>query len=134
MYVIYSIPDNMAESTEKLRATLHELERRRREILRRLWGRDELAVGTVSWVERSCGRAGCHCAEGQRHRQLQFLSKAGNGRRRCQIIRKADHGRLLRASARYKAIRAYARDLKAIQDEEAEILMALMEARQITYG
>jgi len=123
----------MAESTEKLRTALRELEQRRRKILRRLLRRAELAVGTVSWVERTCGRAGCHCADGPGHRQLQFLSRDRQGRRRCQIVRKADQKRLLRASAIYAAFREDVRGLKAIQNEEEAILVALKEARQISY-
>jgi hypothetical protein len=123
----------MAESTEKLRAELREIEQRRRKILRHLMSKEELAVGSVSWVDRTCGRPNCHCAEGGGHRTLQFLWKDESGRRRCQLVRKADHQRLLRASARYADYRESMKELKAIEDEERTILVALKRARQISY-
>ena len=123
----------MALSTEKLREDLQALEKRRRRILRRLMGTEEMAVGTVSWVRRRCGRTGCHCARGGGHRQMQFLFKDASGRRRCKLIRKADQGRLAQASKRYADFRAGLRELKAIEKREARILVALREARGLTY-
>lgn len=127
------ILDLMSTSIQESRARLRELEQRRRGILRRLLGEQELAVGTVSWVHRTCGKPGCHCARGQGHRQMQFLFKDETGRRRCRLIRKADHVRLTKASARYHAFREGLRELKAIGKEEATILVALKKARQLIY-
>ena len=94
---------------------------------------DELAVGTVSWVERKCGRSGCHCAEGPGHRQLQFLFTDAEGTRRCKLVRKADEERLLEANERYRALRKDLRELLAIQKREHAILMALTRTRGLSY-
>jgi len=127
------IPEPMSTSIQKLQARLRELEKNRRRVLRRLVDETELAVGTVSWVDRSCGKPGCHCARGGRHRQMQFLFKDAKGQRRCRLVRKADHKRMTQASARYHAFRDGQRELKAIEREESEILVALRRARQLTY-
>jgi hypothetical protein len=127
------IPDIMSKSIQKLQARVRDLEQDRRRILRRLLSEDELAVGTVSWVDRTCGKPGCHCARGEGHRQMQFLFKDAKGRRRCRLVRKADHKRMTQASTRYHTFRDGLRELKTIEKEEATILVALREARQLTY-
>lgn len=123
----------MGLSSTKLRRELRALEARRRTLLGRLTGTSELAVGTVSWVDRKCGRAGCHCARGEGHRQMQFLFADADGVRRCKLVRKADHVRLEDANQRYRAFREDLRQLAAIQKREHEILMALMEGRGLRY-
>ena len=123
----------MTPSSTKLRSQLRALDTRRRALLRRTIRSDELAVGTVSWVERKCGRAGCHCAEGSGHRQLQFLFADAGGTRRCKLIRKADEERLLQANEHYRAVRDDLRELVAIQKREHALLMALTRTRGLNY-
>lgn len=123
----------MSLSTSKLRRQLRALHKRRLAVLRRLLGTQELAVGTVSWVDRQCGRPGCHCAQGPGHRQMQFLFADAQGRRRCKLVRKADEPRLVRAGQRYRTFRAGVRELAAIHKREHALLMALRRARGLRY-
>jgi hypothetical protein len=120
-------------SNTKLRRQLRVLDTRRRALLRRLLNSEDLALGTVSWVERKCGRSGCHCAEGPGHRQLQFLFADAGGTRRCKLIRKADEERLLEANERYRAVRDDLRKLAVIQKREHALLMALTRTRALSY-
>jgi hypothetical protein len=120
-------------STSKLLPELRALHQRRQAVLRRLLGTQELAVGTVSWVDRKCGRPGCHCAQGPRHRQMQFLFADAQGRRRCKLVRKADEPRLVRAGQRYRTFRTGLRELAAIHKREHALLMALRRARGLRY-
>jgi hypothetical protein len=123
----------MGSSTSKLQRELRALEARRRTVVRRLLSTAELAVGTVSWVDRKCGRAGCHCARGEGHRQMQFLFADPEGVRRCKLVRKADQTRLEEANERYRACRDDLRELGAIQKRQHEIQVALIEARGLRY-
>jgi hypothetical protein len=123
----------MALSTSRLLRKLRSLEARRRALLRRLSGTEELAVGTLSWVDRRCGRPSCHCARGPGHRQAQFLFADAQGRRRCKLIRKADEDRLQEAHQRYRHFRAGLRELAAIPKQEHALLMDLMRARGLHY-
>jgi len=123
----------MSLSTSKTLRKLRTLQARRRTLLRLLLGSGELAVGTVSWVHRKCGRSGCHCARGLGHRQLHFLFADAQGRRRCKLVRRADEARLEQASERYRAFRDALRDLVAIQKRERAVLMELMRTRGLTY-
>jgi hypothetical protein len=84
----------------------------------------ELAVGSVSPVQRKCGNPSCHCAEGPGHPQVLFLFQDEQGERRCKLVRRADEARLLRAGERYRDFRDGLKRLRAIDRREKEILMA----------
>ena len=124
----------MEMSTTKLRAALRQLHQERRRLIRRLTHEHELAMGTVSVVNRKCGSPNCHCADGAGHPQTLFLFKdREQGRRRCKLVRRADEARMLRAGERYRQFREDLKRLRAIDLEEKRILMALAEIRAIHY-
>jgi hypothetical protein len=124
----------MAQSRARLLASLRQLALERRRLIRRLTQDHELAVGTVSVVQRPCGHPGCHCARGPGHPQTLFLFKdAKIGRRRCKLVRRADEARLLRAGQRYREFRQDLQRLRAIDQREKQILLALLETRAIRY-
>jgi len=120
-------------SRSQLLATLKKLHEERRRLLRRLTAHGELAIGTVSKVDRKCGNPTCHCALGDGHPQVQFLFKDDDGRRRCKLVRKADEQRLLRAGSRYSDFRADLRRLNDINLREREALMSLRDLRALRY-
>ncbi len=124
----------MAKSRTQLLASLRQLDQERRRLLRRLTQDHELAVGTVSAVQRRCGNPGCHCAQGPGHPQTLFLfTDPKLGRRRCKLVRRADEPRLLLAGRHYREFRADLKKLRALDQRELHILMELMEARAIRY-
>ena len=124
----------MKKSTEKLLADLHALQTTRQRLLRVVIKERELAVGTVSEVSRKCGNPRCHCAKEGGHLQVSFLFKdKENGRRRCKLIRRDDEQRMLRAGENYRECRQAMQQLRAIDLEEKQILMALIEGRAIEY-
>jgi hypothetical protein len=124
----------MKMSRTKLLACLHQLHQERHRLVRRLKQEHELAIGTVSVVNRKCGNPRCHCVEGPGHPQTLFLFKdAKEDRRRCKLVRRADEPRMLRAGERYREFREDLKQLRAIDLEEKRILMALAEARAIRY-
>jgi hypothetical protein len=120
-------------STSKMLRQIRTLQGRQHTLLQRLLRPGELAVGTVSWVDRKCGRPGCHCAKGPGHRQMHFLFADAAGRRRCKLIRKADQARLEEANERYREFRKDLRELAAIQNRERALLMDLMQKRGLSY-
>jgi hypothetical protein len=114
-------------------AELRQLGQERRRLLNRLTRVEELAVGTVSPVQRKCGNPSCHCAEGPGHPQVLFLFQDEQGERRCKLVRRADEARLLRAGERYRDFRDGLKRLRAIDRREKEILMALRSLRALRY-
>ena len=124
----------MRMSRTKLLHSLRQLHQERRRLLRRLTREHPLAIGTVSVVRRKCGNPNCHCTTGLGHPQTLFLFKdRTENRRRCKLVRRADEPWLLQAGERYREFREDLKQLRAIDQEEKQILMALAEARAIRY-
>jgi hypothetical protein len=62
-----------------------------------------------------------------------FLFMGEDGRRHCKLVRRQDEERLLRAGRSYRANRDALRRLRAINQGEERILVALMKARALRY-
>lgn len=125
--------NSVGKSSARIRSDLRRIHEGKRRFLRLLGQTHELAIGTVSIVQRKCGKAGCHCAEGAGHPQMLFLFNDDTGTRRCKLIRRQDEKRLLRAARRYREVRAALRQLRAIHKREEQILVALVGTRGLTY-
>jgi hypothetical protein len=124
----------MAKSRTRLLDSLRQLHQQRRRLIRRLTREHDLAIGTVSVVNRKCGNPKCQCVEGPGHPQTLFLFKdQSQGRRRCKLVRRADEAWMLRAGERYREFREDLQQLRAIDLGEKRILLALAELRAIHY-
>ena len=124
----------MKMSIPKLFEVLRQLQKDRKRLLRCLTKDHELAVGTVSVVNRKCGCTNCRCAQGQGHPQMLFLFKDKNGVRRCKFVRKDDETRMRKAGENYRQFRLDLMKLRAIDKKEKQILMAIKEKRAIKYN
>jgi len=120
-------------SITSLHKKLLELHASRRRLMNKLTSSSELAVGTVSVVERKCGKAACHCATGQRHPQVTFVFTDSDGIRRCKLVRRADESRLLKANKRYQDFKDTLRQLHATNLKEKRILLAVRDQRSLIY-
>lgn len=69
----------------RIRQRIAQLARQRQAAERVLLGRPELLKGTVTEVQRTCGKAGCKCAKGQEHICYQ-LSASIEGRTRTRNV------------------------------------------------
>lgn len=123
----------MAQSSTRLYGSLRRLHDERRRLLRLLRRGDELAIGTVSVVRRKCGNSSCHCAQGAGHPQTLFLFKGDDGRRHCKLVRRQDEDRLQRAGRSYREFRDALRRLRAINQREERVLVALIKRRALRY-
>ncbi len=124
----------MKPSRTKSLASLRKIHQERRRLIRRLLRKDELAIGTVSVVRRKCGNPRCHCADGSGHPQTLFLFQdPQEDRRRCKLVRRADEAWMMQAGERYREFRKGIQQLRAIDREEKQILVALAEGRAIRY-
>ncbi len=123
----------MSQSNTELRASLQQLRLQRSLLLRRLMRVEALAIGSVSVVQRKCGKPNCRCAEGGGHKQTLFLFRGGDGRRHCKLIRQADTDRLLSAGKRYGEFQAALRELRAINEREQQLLETLMQQHAVHY-
>jgi len=123
----------MAKSIRKLVDLVHDLESRRDEMIEFMLGEREYAIGSVSVVRRKCGKANCHCADGQGHPQTLYLFKGTDDRRVCKLVRNDDADYMTEVGENYRAFRARLRELRATQKLVEQNLLAILQRRAVTY-
>lgn len=123
----------MTQSMEKLLQLIKDIERQRAELLEYLSDKREYAVGSVSAVNRKCGKPNCHCADGKGHPQIIFLFKDTDGRRICKLVRTDDADRITEAGNNYKTFRSKLKILKTLHKKLEVSLVAILRQRAIRY-
>jgi len=119
----------------RIRTTIRKLrglEARRSRLLDVLLDDEPLLVGSLSRVNRTCGKPSCHCATTPAH-PAWTLATTQDGRRRCQVVRLADVDDVTHRVAAYKSFKQLLRDLDAIESEIHALLRGLMENRHVPY-
>lgn len=111
---------------------IRSLEARRARLIDALAADEPLLIGSLSHVNRTCGKSSCHCATTPAH-PAWTLATTTDGRRRCQVVRLADVAEVRQRVASYKAFKQLLRDIEAIESEQAALLRGLMEARDLPY-
>lgn len=87
-----------------LRLELRTISRQMDELLSEILRRDPLVKGTVYQRRRRCGRAGCHCQQGQGHISEAF-SYSEEGRTRHLSLEEVDVDSLRRHVENYRRFR-----------------------------
>ena len=111
---------------------LRVLEQRRARLLEALGDDEPFLVGSLSLVQRTCGKPTCHCATTPAH-PAWVLATTRDARRRCQVVRWADVEDVRRRVELYKGFKQALRDLNAIDREQRALLHGLMEGRSVPY-
>ena len=111
---------------------IRSLEARRARLIDALAADEPLLIGSLSHVNRTCGKSSCHCATTPAH-PAWTLATTTDGRRRCQVVRLADVAEVRQRVASYKAFKQLLRDIEATESEQAALLRGLMEARDLPY-
>lgn len=120
------------KSSARVVRRLRAVESRRAVVVDELAQTDALIIGSLSAVQRRCGKPSCHCAERPGHPQTILMS-IDDGRRRCQVIRQADLAAVRQAVERYRAFRAGLRMLSTLDSQILRLLKELMRLRDAGY-
>lgn len=120
------------KSRERVVRRLRAAESRRAVVVAELGQTDGLIIGSLSEVQRRCGKPSCHCAERPGHPQAILMS-VQDGRRRCQLIRQADLAAVRHAVERYRAFREGLRLLNTLDSTVVALLKELMRRRDDGY-
>jgi hypothetical protein len=99
------------------RAHLSEQERRLRSELRQLVSRDGFVRGTISVREKVCGKPGCRCARGQKHRAV-YLVASINGKYRQLYIPSVLESRVTEWVTTYQRMREVLEELSRLHWEK----------------
>lgn len=132
--VIYMYTSLMAKSIPKLKKSLAQIQQAREALHRLILQDQELAIGSVSVVEGTCGKPTCHCATGETgHPQTIFLYKGADGRRRCKHVRQEDSHQLLTAHKSYTDFKNNLRELRHLSQQEQAVGVAIRKERALSY-
>jgi hypothetical protein len=111
---------------------LHALEAERSRLIRALLGPEPLLIGSLSLVNRTCGKPSCHCAQEPGH-PVWTLATTRNGQRRCQVVRIDDVEAIQARVDAYKEFNQRLKALEAIENKEKQILRGVRESRNQLY-
>jgi hypothetical protein len=104
-----------------------------RVLSRPLYESEPIIVGTLSQVSRTCGNPNCHCAtQGSKHPVWTLLTKH-EGKRRCQVVRKADVQWVAHRVRRYQQLREALRQIRKLDAAKHRLLKELIQARHDPY-
>jgi hypothetical protein len=120
------------KSSDRAIRRLRDVEARRAGVVDALAQTDALIMGSLSEVQRRCGKPSCHCAARPGHAQAILMS-TDDGRRRCQVVRQADLAAVRRAVERYRAFRRGLRRLSTLETQVRALLKELMRLRHASY-
>jgi len=88
----------------RIRQRIGQLARQRRAVEQVLLERSVLLKGILLEVQRTCGKAGCKCARGQKHSCWQ-LSASVEGRRRTGNVPRRYVGKVKELTGNYRRFR-----------------------------
>lgn len=111
---------------------LRSLEMRRARAVEALTTDQPFLVGSLSLVNRTCGKPTCHCATDPGH-PVWMLATTQDSRRRCQVVRLADVDDVRQRVEAYKTFKTLRRELEAIHRELIALLRGLQEKRNVPY-
>jgi hypothetical protein len=111
---------------------LQALEAERSRLIRDLIRPEPLLVGSLSLVNRTCGKPSCHCAKKPGH-PAWTLATTRDGQRRCQVVRIDDVDEIRQRVTAYQSFKQRLGELEATEDEEKQILRGVRERRNQIY-
>jgi len=59
--------------------------------------------GSIVWLKRECGKAGCHCIQGEKHESM-YISRSVQGKTTMTYIPHRYEGEVSAAVAEYKRV------------------------------
>jgi hypothetical protein len=131
---MYYKPRSMSRTSEHVVHELIQLEAERREVFRRVARVAPFTVGSLNVVRRTCGKTGCHCArDNDPGHPTTVLMTGPAGKRRCQVVRKADVAKVKTGVELYRLYREGLRLLKHLEAQQKALMRELMSLRSQPY-
>ena len=114
----------------RIRQHVARLVRQRQAAERRLLGRSELLKGTLLEVKRTCGKAGCKCAKGDKHLCYQ-LSASIEGRTKTRNVPREHLAKVKDLTENYRRFRQARATWVRLNVQMIEMVNQLETARTV---
>lgn len=119
---------NTLSHTSRIRQRIAKLSNSRRVVERELLGRRKMLKGTVTEILRTCGKPGCRCTQGQKHKCYQ-LSSSVEGKTKTRNVPRKYLVSVKRLTSEYRKFRRARAALVRINAQILEMINKLEAAR-----
>ncbi|MDZ7926463.1 MAG: DUF6788 family protein [Agrobacterium sp.] len=123
-----------SESNSQLRQRLHKLSNRHKELLDSIVDTDQMVIGSIFEVYKTCSKENCCCQRGEKHGPFTAISYSINGKVHHKMIRDDDKATVIKDVGSYKAFQKKRKELRQIQrtiNEQLDLLKNL-QSREYT--
>lgn len=120
-------------STSQIRQKLQRLSKQQKELVDELVGTDEMIVGSVFEVYKTCSKPNCCCQRGQKHGPFTAISYSVNGKIHHRMVREEDKKVVIKDAANYKAFQKKRKQLRFIEGDINDHLDMLKKLQSREY-
>ncbi len=106
----------MSKDLSRLRQQIHELQREHARLVQRMLKSRRMVKGSVIILARRCGKPGCKCNRGEKHKS-KYLSISDGGKTRMIYLKPGMEMEVGEAAERYRRFRSARARLVKIQKE-----------------
>lgn len=116
------------ESASQLRQKLHKLSAQHKERLDGLIDSDQMVIGSVFEVYKTCSKPNCCCHRGEKHGPFTAISYSIEGKIHHRVVRESDKATVVKDAGSYKVFQKKRKQLRQVQrdiDEQLDDLKKL---------
>ena len=116
------------ESASQLRQKLNKLSAHHKELLDGLMDIDQMVIGSVFEVYKTCSKPNCCCQRGEKHGPFTAISYSIEGKIHHRVVRESDKTTVTKDVSSYKAFQKKRKQLRQVQrdiDEQLDTLKKL---------
>jgi len=106
----------MSKNLSRLRQQIHELQREHARLVQRMLKSKSMVKGSVIILARRCGKPGCKCNRGEKHKS-KYLSISDGGKTRMIYLKPGMEMKVREAAERYRRFRSARARLVKIQKD-----------------
>jgi hypothetical protein len=120
-------------SASHTRQKLHRLSNQHKELMDELVGTDQMVIGSVFEVFKTCSKPNCCCRHGEKHGPFTAISYSLQGKIHHKMVRQEDKEAVDKDVHTYKTFQKKRKRLRQIQRELNEQLDALKNLQSREY-
>jgi len=119
----------MSRDLSRLRQQIYELQREHARLVQRMLKSREMVKGSVITLARRCGKPGCKCNRGEKHKS-KYLSISDGGKTRMIYLKPEMEMKAGEAAERYRRFRSARARLVKVQKEVLDLFNQLEDIQR----
>lgn len=119
----------MSKDLSRLRQQIYELQREHARLVQRMLKSRGMLKGSVVTLARRCGKTGCKCNRGEKHKS-KYLSISDGGKTRMIYLKPGMEMKVGEAAERYRRFRSARARLVKVQKEVLDLFNQLEDIQR----